>query len=77
MTAWFAVVGPAGIPRDIVTRLNIAIAASLKSADAQERLVPLGYEPIGGPPEALAATIRNDTEKYRRIIRAAGIKADL
>jgi tripartite-type tricarboxylate transporter receptor subunit TctC len=77
MTAWFCVVGPAGMPKDIVARVNAAIAASLKSTEVQERLVPLGYEPIGGSPEALAATIKSDTERFGRIIKAAGIKADL
>jgi tripartite-type tricarboxylate transporter receptor subunit TctC len=77
MTAWFCVVGPAGMPKDIVARVNAAIAASLKSTEVQERLVPLGYEPIGGSPEALAATIKSDTERFGRIIKAAGMKADL
>lgn len=74
---WFGVVGPAGVPRDIVGRLNGAIAAGLKAPDMMQRLDALGYEPIGGTADQFAATIRADIEKYAKIIRTAGIKADL
>jgi len=74
---WFGVVGPAGVPRDIVTRLNGAIAAGLKSADVIQRLDALGYESIGGTPEQFAATIKSDIAKYAKIVKTAGIKADL
>lgn len=76
MTTWFGVVGPAGIPRDIATRLNGIIAAALKSGDVRERLEALGYEPIGGTPEQFATTIKTDIVKYANIIRSAGIKAE-
>ncbi len=74
---WFGVVAPAGVPRDIVSRLNAAIAAALKSSDVMQRLDALGYEPIGGTSEQFAATIKADIAKYARIIKQAGIKAEL
>jgi len=74
---WFGVVGPAGVPRDIVTRLNGVIAAGLKAPDMMQRLEALGYEPIGGTAEQFAATIRADLPKYAKIVRTAGIKAEL
>ncbi len=74
---WFGVVAPAGVPRDIVSRLNAAIVAGLKSSDVIQRLDALGYEPIGGTSEQFAATIRADIAKYAKIIKSAGIKADL
>lgn len=74
---WFGVVAPAGVPRDIISRFNAVIAAALKSAAVVQRLDALGYEPIGGTPEQFAATIKTDVVKYARIIRKAGIKADL
>ncbi len=77
LSPWFGVVAPAGVPKEIVTRLNSAIGASLKSADMLQRLGALGYEPLGGTPEQFAATIRNDIAKYAKIVKAAGIKADL
>jgi tripartite-type tricarboxylate transporter receptor subunit TctC len=77
VSPWFGVAAPAGVPRDIVTRLNGVIAAALKSADVLQRLNTLGYEPIGGTAEQFAATIKADIARYGRVIRAAGIKADL
>lgn len=73
---WFGVVGPAGVPDAIVTRLNGVIASGLKSADVMQRLDALGYEAIGGTPEQFAATIRADIPRYARIVKAAGIKVD-
>ena len=74
---WFGVVGPANLPREIVARLNQVIGAGLKSADVQQRLNGLGYEAIGGSAEQFAAVIKADIAVYARIIKVAGIKADL
>ncbi len=74
---WFGVVGPAQVPRDIVARLNQVIGAGLKSPDVQQRLSGLGYEAIGGSAEQFAATIKSDIAAYAKIIKTAGIKADL
>lgn len=74
---WFGVVGPAGVPRDIVSKLNATIAAGLKSSEVVQRLDLLGYEPIGGTSEQFAATIKADIAKYAKIIKTAGIKAEL
>ena len=43
----------------------------------QSRLQGLGFFPVGGPPEELERLIRQDTDKWARLIRSAGIKADL
>jgi tripartite-type tricarboxylate transporter receptor subunit TctC len=77
VSPWFGVVAPAGVPHDIVKKLNGVIAAGLKTPDAQQRLHTLGYELIGGSAEQFAATIKSDVAKYGKVIRAAGIKADL
>jgi tripartite-type tricarboxylate transporter receptor subunit TctC len=77
VTPWFGVVTPAGTPREILVRLNSAIAAALTSQDVQQRMRGLGYEPIGGTAEQFAATIKADIVKYAKIVQRAGIKADL
>jgi tripartite-type tricarboxylate transporter receptor subunit TctC len=77
LSPWFGVVAPAGVPKEIVTRLNAVIGSSLKSADMQQRLGVLGYEPLGGTAEQFAATIKTDIVKYAKIVKDAGIKADL
>jgi tripartite-type tricarboxylate transporter receptor subunit TctC len=74
--AWFGLVAPAGVPKDIVARINTVTVNALKSADVKQRFSELGYEPIGDTPEQFGATIRNDIDKYVRIVRQAGIKAE-
>ena len=74
---WFGVVGPAGVHRDVVSRLNAAIVTGLKSRDVIQRLEALGYEPIGGTAEQFAATIKADIPNYAKIVKSAGIKAEL
>jgi tripartite-type tricarboxylate transporter receptor subunit TctC len=77
VSPWFGVVAPAGVPAELVAKLNGAIGGSLKSSDVVQRLGTLGYEPLGGTPEQFAATIKSDIAKYAKIVKAAGIKSNL
>ena len=77
LSPWFGIVGPAGVPREIVDRLNREINSALKGAELLKRFAELGYEPAYGSAEQFAAEIRKDTELYARIIQKAGIKAEL
>jgi tripartite-type tricarboxylate transporter receptor subunit TctC len=77
VSPWFGVVGPAGIPREIVSRLNGAIVAALKSTEVLQRLSSLGYEPIVSTPEEFAATIRSDLIRYREVVRRTGLTGSL
>jgi tripartite-type tricarboxylate transporter receptor subunit TctC len=77
LSPWFGVVAPAGVPKELVARLNTTINGSLKSQDVVQRLGALGYEPLGGTAEQFAATIKTDIAKYAKIVKSAGIKAEL
>jgi tripartite-type tricarboxylate transporter receptor subunit TctC len=77
LSPWFGIVGPAGVPREIVDRLNREINNALKGAELLKRFAELGYEPAYGSAEQFAAEIRKDIELYARIIQKAGIKAEL
>jgi tripartite-type tricarboxylate transporter receptor subunit TctC len=75
-SVWFGVVAPAGVPKEIVTRLNSAIVAGVNTRDAKEGLNKLGIEVQTGTPEHFATLIRKDIEVNTRIIKAAGIKPE-
>ncbi len=75
--AWFGIVAPAGVPKDIIAKLNAAVVNALKSPDVKQRFHDLGYEAIGDTPEHFAETIKTDIDKFGRVIRSAGIKAEL
>jgi len=72
----YGLVGPAAIPRELVTRINATIGQALKSPDLRQRLLGQGFEPLSDTPEQYLASIRLEIETFGRIIRAAGIKAD-
>jgi tripartite-type tricarboxylate transporter receptor subunit TctC len=74
--SWFAVVVPAGAPKDIVALLNREIVSSIALPDMKERLATLGYSPVGNAPEECAAQFRADMAQWGKVIRAAGIKAE-
>ena len=71
---WYGMWGPKGLPRPILTRWNEAVGKVLLTDEAKARMKAEGLEPGGGPPEAFQKIIRSDIEKWRRVIREAGIK---
>lgn len=73
---WWGLLGPANMPPDLVARLSKDFDAALSTEVVKDRLNKLGAEPIGSSPQAFAAKIRADYDKWGPIIRAAGIKAE-
>jgi tripartite-type tricarboxylate transporter receptor subunit TctC len=73
---WNGFLAPAKTPRAIVARLNEETARLLRAPDVQSVFTNEGAEPVGNSPEEFAAIIRNETAKWAKVIRAAGIKAD-
>jgi len=74
VVGWYGVLAPAGVPKDIVARLNAEIVKALRAPDLQERLLRDGAEPVGNAPEEFRAYIEADLGKWARVIEAAGIK---
>ena len=73
---WFGIFAPAGTPRDIVVRLNTELARILATPVIKERLSTMGAEPMPDTPEAFAAFVKTEMNKYAQIVRASGAKAD-
>ncbi len=74
--SWFAVLVPAGTPKEIITLLNHEIVKIIALPDMKERLATLGYEPVANTPDACAAQLRAELAKWTKVIRAAGIRAE-
>ncbi len=74
--AWFAVVAPPKTPRAIVDKINADMNEALRDPAVLERLKQLSAEPIGGTPQATAAYMREDVERWHNVIKAANIKLD-
>jgi tripartite-type tricarboxylate transporter receptor subunit TctC len=69
-------IGPKGIPDEIVGRLTREIDAALKTAEIMNRLAEDGVIPVGGPPDAFMATIRAEVERWQTFIKRTGIKLE-
>ena len=72
---WVEVLAPAGTDTQVVALLNREIVGILTQPAMKERLMELGYEPVGNTPDEFAAQIRNEIPKWAKIIRSAVIKA--
>ena len=75
-TQWWGLYAPAGTPSEIVARLNREMNAILSTAETRKRLAAEGAEPAGGSAGELAAYHKADYDRWERVIRAAGIKAE-
>jgi tripartite-type tricarboxylate transporter receptor subunit TctC len=73
---WYGIVGPAGMPREIVDRMNEASHKILKAPMLQQRLATEGAEAAPGTPEEFGAFIRSERDRWGAVIRKAGVKAD-
>ena len=76
LTSWYALMGPGGMPPEIVGRLNGAVRKAIAMPDVRERLLNAGSEPEVNSPEQMAAMVKANVDKFGRIIRTAGIKVD-
>jgi tripartite-type tricarboxylate transporter receptor subunit TctC len=73
MTVWYGAFGPAGMPSDIVTRLNSEIARALALPDVTKKMADIAVEVASSTPDELAMRMRTDTEKWGKIIKSLNI----
>jgi tripartite-type tricarboxylate transporter receptor subunit TctC len=76
LIAFFAVFGPADMPKDAILKLNKVINEAAKSKDVIERFSTMGFETQPGTPEALAQKIKLETAKWAKAIKEAGIEPE-
>jgi tripartite-type tricarboxylate transporter receptor subunit TctC len=75
-STWSGVIGPAGMPRPVVDKLNGAINKAIASPAFKARFGEIGDEPAGGTPEEFAETIRRDSAKWAEVVKRSGAKID-
>jgi tripartite-type tricarboxylate transporter receptor subunit TctC len=73
---WWGLLGPAGMPPDLVAKISRDFVAALNTEPVKERLAKLGASPIGSSPQQFDAKIHAEYEKWGPIIKAAGVKAE-
>ena len=72
----FSIVVPAGTPRDIVARLNAEVAKAVAAPEVREKLVAQGFSVVGSSPEDLFKATREQLERYGKLFKQVGIKAE-
>jgi tripartite-type tricarboxylate transporter receptor subunit TctC len=75
-TSWFAIVAPPKTPPDIAAKISQAIAATLKLPDVVERYRALASTPVGSSPAETEVFLKKESERWRQVIAAAGIKPE-
>jgi tripartite-type tricarboxylate transporter receptor subunit TctC len=75
-TQWFGILAPAATPRTIIDRLNQEIVRIMQAPAMKARLTGEGMEVVAGTPEAFAAHIKAETEKWAKVIKAMGIRPE-
>ena len=75
-STWYGVGMPKGTPTEIVEKLNTEINAALADPKLQARLADLGAEPMRMTPAEFKTFIAEDTEKWGKVVKFAGIKAE-
>ena len=76
VNTWFGMIVPAGVPREIVARLNREINAALSAPDVREKILAAGLLPVGGTADQFDMLIRSEMERWAKVIKARGIKAE-
>jgi tripartite-type tricarboxylate transporter receptor subunit TctC len=73
---WFGIVGPAGIPKPVVQKLNEALIQAMRSPEVRERIAAQGFELWTSTPDEFAKIIRVDRDKWGKVVKASGAKVD-
>jgi len=75
-TLWHGLIGPKGLPPQVVERIHAEVTRVLNLREAAELLQTDGVSPAGGPPEQFRDTIRAEIELWRKVVASAGVKVD-
>ncbi|MGH8764980.1 MAG: tripartite tricarboxylate transporter substrate binding protein [Burkholderiales bacterium] len=73
---WHGLIGPKGMPKEVVARISAEVNKSLKLKETEAQLQADGVSPAGGTPEQFGATIKKEIEVWRKVAADAGVKAE-
>jgi tripartite-type tricarboxylate transporter receptor subunit TctC len=73
---WFGVLAPAATPKEIVAKLSVEMMKVIHSPDFKKRMAEIGAEPIGDTPEQMAKQIKDETEKFAKLVKEGKVTLD-
>ena len=74
--SWFGFIAPSGTPRAALARLHSETVRTLSVPEVRARILAIGMEPVGNSQEEFSAFIRSEIERWGRVVKAAGVKAE-
>lgn len=76
VTPWYGLMVPVRSPKEVTARLHAAASSTLQHPEVKKRFATTDLEPVGSTPEQLGAFVQNDVEKWGRLIKESGMKAE-
>jgi tripartite-type tricarboxylate transporter receptor subunit TctC len=76
VVAWYALMAPAGTPRDVVAKIAAETGRALRAADVRERFAALGVDPMGNTPEEFAAVLKKDRARWGELVKTQKLRFD-
>jgi tripartite-type tricarboxylate transporter receptor subunit TctC len=76
VTVWYGVLGPAGMPKEMVAGLSGAIAKCAHEPDIRKRLTELGAEPVGNSSDEFSKIVREEVARWAEVVKVSGAKAN-
>jgi len=76
VSSWYGVYAPAGLPRDILMKLNKAFNEALQTPDIRNQLSGQGWTVVGGTPEQFAAHTQAEFDRWARVVKAANVRVE-
>ena len=73
---WFGVLAPAATPKEVAQRLSTEMIKIIQSPEFKKRMEEIGAEPIGNTPEQMARQIKDETEKFAKLVKDAKVAID-
>ena len=73
---WFGVLAPVATPKEVTARLSSEMIKIIQSPDFRKRMEEIGAEPIGNTPEQMAQQIKDDTERFGKLVRQANVVSE-
>lgn len=74
-SGWFGIVAPRGVPATIVQRISQDARTVLEDASVRERLIAMGFNPVGNTPEAMEAEMADERKRWAKLIKEKNIRA--
>jgi len=76
VSAWYGVLAPAGTPRPVIDRLSGELIKMVRNREVRDGLLAQGSDPVGSTPEEFARHLRNEIDKWAKVVQASGLHAD-